>query len=113
MIRIVLVVAVALVLVMKGQAVPVNSDSTGQKTTISTSDISGLRDNAEVQVYKILQQIRSLEKVKVRSYTHLHTNTSYSLIIVLSLCLYCFYRTKHMTCFTKSATHATTQCVKL
>ena len=59
MIRIVLVVAVALVFVMKGQAVPVSSDSTGQKTTICTSDISGLRDNAEVQVYKILQQIIS------------------------------------------------------
>ena len=70
MIRINIIIGfVASVLVMGGQAVP---DSTEQKT-IPTSDISGLRENAKLQVYKILQQITRLELVKVCRY--LHTST--------------------------------------
>ncbi|XP_065914249.1 uncharacterized protein [Dysidea avara] len=65
MIRINIIIGfIALVLVMGGQAVPVNSDSTEQKTTIPTSDISGLHKNAELQVFKILQQITRLELAK-------------------------------------------------
>ena len=65
MIRINIIIGfVALVLVMGGQAVP---DSTEQKT-IPTFDISGLRENAKLQVYKILQQITRLELAKVCRY---------------------------------------------
>ena len=64
MIRINIIIGfVALVLVMGGQAVP---DSTEQKTTIPTSDISGLRENAKLQIFKILQQITRLQLAKVR-----------------------------------------------
>ncbi|XP_065915762.1 uncharacterized protein [Dysidea avara] len=57
---------------MGGQAVPVNSDSTEQKTTIPTSDISGLRENAKLQIFKILQQITRLQLAKNETYDIFH-----------------------------------------
>ena len=79
MIRINIIIGfIILVLVMGGQAVPVNSDSTEQKTIIPTSDISGLRENAKLQVFKMLQQITCLELAKVRIgtvATHIYVQT--------------------------------------
>jgi len=90
---------VASVFMMKSvEGVPVKGDYTTQKTT---SDISKLRDNAKLEVYKILQQMISLEHVTVSKYTQNHA---------INVAL---YRIEDLTCFTKSATSAPVQSVKL
>jgi len=63
---------------MRNQAVPINGDSTAQKTTTSTSDdVSGLREIARVQVYRIKQEITALEQFTVSILT--------TIIIIISV----------------------------
>ena len=91
------IIIVAVVMLTKVQAAPINSELTTQNTTsYSTVDITGLLATAQLHIIHTEQSVKDLERQMVSIYVHLVISTT--MIFCVASC-----RMKHLSCLEQNA----------